>query len=330
MVEIRELLSLPESTRGLTDVEVIVNKIGQLLGADRLGHGSVTKTPEGAPALELNSVRSILECGGIAKLYCEHPDGVRAGPVASLRDWTAETNEMSIRGVCLVRESRPGSRRYSIVRLAADGAAKDQTGIKLRLIREVLADLHGVRGVISAQLDCADSSGIVALRGCAFAPQAGRVSLSAHLPLRMPTGQWPRPLTIRTDLSEFEQTWQSLLQPLGCTLAANSTAAAPGRSADANRCFFVATAEDGAAVGAISVRRADDNEALATQLSCTDSDFEPVVAALLKAVGDWCQAREIRLLTAELLSSSDPQIGLLHSLGFVTVAHHLSFARRCG
>jgi hypothetical protein len=330
MVEIRELLSLPESTGSLTDAEVIVNKISQLLGADRLGHGSVTDTPGRAPALELNSVRGILESGGIAKLYCEHPDGVRAGPVVSTSDWTTETNELSIRGVCLVRESRPGSRRYSIVRLVAGGAAKDQAGIKLRLVREILVDLHGVRGVISAQLDRADSSGIAALRGCAFAPQASRVSLSAHLPLRMPTEQRSRPLIIRTDLSEFEQTWQSLLQPLGCTLVPNSTAAAPGRSADANRCFFVATADDGTALGAISVRRADANEALATQLRCTDSDFEPVVAALLKAVADWCRAREIRLLTAELLSSSDPQIGLLHSLGFVTVAHHLSFARRCG
>jgi hypothetical protein len=333
VVEIRELLTLPESSGGLTDADATVNRIGQLLGAERLGRGSGTYSLGRAPALELSSVRSVLESGGIAKLYCEHPDGVRAGPAASVSDWTAESDEMRVRGVCLVRESRPGSRRYSIVRLAAEGASRDRTGIKLRLVREILADLHGVRGVISAQLDRADSSGIVALRGCAFAPQAGRVSLSAHLPLRMPTDRRSRPLIIRTDLSEFEQMWQSLLQPLGCTLAANSTAGgcrdtAPGRSANANRCFFVATAEDGAALGAIGVRRADDNEARATQLRCTDDDFEPVVAALLKAVAEWCQAREIRILTAELLSSSGPQIRLLHSLGLVTMEHHLSFARR--
>jgi len=328
MVEIRELLSLPESPGGVIDADVTVNKIGQLLGADRLGHGSRTESLSCAPALGLHTVKSVLESGGIVKLYCEHPNGTEANPVASVSDWAAEPDEMSIRGACLVRESRPGSRRYLVVRLAADGAAKDQAGIKLRLVREILADLHGVRGVISAQLDRSDSTGIVALRGCAFAPQASRVSLSACLPLRMPTDQALRPLVIRTDLTEFEQTWQSLLQPLGCTLGANTTAAPAGRSTDANRGFFVATDQDGTALGTISVRRVDDNEALATQLRCTDCDFEPVVAALLKAVGDWCRARETRLLTAELLSSSGPQIRLLHSLGFVTVAHQLSFARR--
>lgn len=328
MVEIRELLTLPESTGSLNDADVTVNKIGQLLGADRLGHGSGTDAPGRGPALELHSVRNILESGGIAKLYCQHPDGTMTCPVASVSNWNAGTNEMSVRGVCLVRESRPGSRRYLIDRLAADGVARDRTGIKLRLVREILADLHGIRGVISAQLDRSDSSGIVALRGCAFAPQDSRVSLSAHLPLRMPACGWSRPLTIRTDLSEFEHTWQSLLQPLGCTLAANSTTAAPGRGANDNRCFFVATAEDGAALGTLSVRRADDNEALATQLHCTENDHEPVVVALLKAVAEWCRSREIRLLTAELLSSSSPQIRVLQSLGFVTVAHQLSFARK--
>jgi hypothetical protein len=247
--------------------------------------------------------------------------------VASLKDLAAVPNETSIRGGCLVRESRPGSRRYLVVRLAADGEALDQADIKLRLVREVLADLHGVRGVISARLDRADSTGAFALRGCSFAPQAGTVSLSAVLPLRIPADQLC-PFNIRTDLSEFEQTCQNLLQPLGCTLAPNSTAVALDRKVDANRGFFVAAAQDGTALGTVNVRRVDDNEALATKLHCTETDGEPVIAALLKAVADWCRDREIRLLTAELMSSSSPQIRLLQSLGFVTVAHHLSFARR--
>jgi hypothetical protein len=327
MDEVRELLSQPRSTGGSTDADVIVNEINQMLGENRLGHRSGTDTCGRAPPLELDSVKSVLESGGIAKLYCTHPDGVKVSTVASLNDLAVAPNETCIRGGCLVRESRPGSRRYLVVRLAADGAAKDQTDIKLQLVREVILDLHGVQGTISAQLDRSDTTGIVALRGCAFAPQASTVSLSAVLPLRMPADQ-PCPLIIRTDLSDFEQPWQSLLQPLGCTLVPNSTAVALGCNTDANRCFFAATAEDGTAVGTISVRRADDNEALATKLHCVETDCEPVVTALLKAVADWCRDREIRLLSAELMSSSGSQIRLLHSLGFVTVAHHLSFARR--
>jgi hypothetical protein len=327
MDEVRELLSQPESTGGSTDADAIASEINQMLGADRLGLGSGAGTLSRAPPLDLDSIRNVIESGGIARLYCRHSDGVRVNTVASLNDLAAVPNETCIRGGCLVRESRPGSRRYLIVRLAADGAAKDQAGIKTRLVREILADLHGVRGVISAQLDRADSSGIVALCDCAFTPQASRVSLSAQLPLRMPADQ-PCPLIIRTDLSEFEQTCQSLLHPLGCTLAPNSTAVALGRSTDANRCFFVATAEDGTVLGTVNVLRVDDNEALATKLHCTETECEPVAAALLKAVADWCRDREIRLLTTELLSSNGSQIRLLHSLGFVTVAHHLSFARR--
>jgi hypothetical protein len=328
MVEIRELLSLPESPGSLTSDSVTVNKIGHLLGSERLRHASGTETPGQATACGLSSVKSVLESGGIAKLYCEHSDGVRTGPVASFSDWSAESDELNIRGVCLVRESRFGSRRYVVVRLAAEGADREQAGIKLRLVRETLADLHGIRGVISAQLDRADSSGIVALRGCAFAPQAGRVLLGAHLPLRTTTSDLERGLIIRTDLSEFEQTWQTLLQPLGCTLAASSTAAAANRDLDADRCFFVATAVDGTVLGTLSIRRTDDREALATQLRCTENDFESAVAALVRAAETWCRVRGIPLLTAELLSSSGPQIRVLHSLGFVTVAHQLSFARR--
>ena len=242
-------------------------------------------------------------------------------------DWAAVPDRVCIRG------GLPGAgvptwvASILIVRLAADGSAKDHANIKLRLVREVLADLHGVRGVISAQLDRSDSSGIVALCDCAFTPQASRVSLSAQLPLRMPADQ-PCPLIIRTDLSEFEQTCQSLLQPLGCTLAPNSTAVALGRSTDADRGFFVATAQDGTALGTISVRRTDGNEASATRLHCTETDSDSIVIALLKAVADWCRARKIGLLTAELMSSSGSQIRLLHSLGFVTVAQQVSFARR--
>lgn len=327
MDEIRRLLSQPESTDGLTDADVNARKINQLLGTDRLGLGSGTRTLSRAPPLELDSVQSILESGGIAKLYCEHLDRTKAGSVVSGIDWAAVPDKMCIRGACLARESRPGSRRYLIVRLAADGGARDQAGIKLQLVREVLTDLHNVRGVISARLDRADSSGIDALRDCAFASQTGQVLLGAALPLHLPVAL-PDPLIVRADLSEFEQTWQSLLQPLGCTLAPNSTAVALGRSTDANRGFFVATAQDGTALGTLSVRRTDDNEASATRLHCTETDFDFVVTALLKAVADWCRERRIGLLTTELMSSSGSQIRLLQSLGFVTVAQYVSFARR--
>jgi len=324
MVEIRTLLSLPEAAG---ESDQTMKGLNRLLSTTEPGHHRGAGVSGTFLSSELCTIRGIVESGGVAKLYCEHPDGR-----AEFNEWPSATDGVRIRGMCLAQEVKPGSRRYEVVQLTAEGSSQERDAIKTRLVREVLTDLCGVRGVISAQLDRTDSSGIRALRACAFMAQDSCVMLNLPLPARLPADSGASAINVRPDLPELERRWQSLLRPLGCTLIPPAAATTGSARTDAgvsrHAACVAATTTQGTVVGAISVRHPPGTEASVTRLRCDSPDTSTVVAALVRTALDWCQVEGVRLLTAKLPASSEELIGALSMLGFTPSAHQLRFARR--
>jgi hypothetical protein len=310
-----------------------MRRLEELLRTAQTNVCPVSDMNDARPRARLAAVQSIVESGGIAKLYCEHTNREPVGPTCMYNDWARDVGDLLISGFCLAHESRPNSRRYEVVTLIADGPATEQTRIKTRLVREVLADLCGVRGVISANLCVDDASGNQALRACAFMPQAGRVLTSLPLPAHLPSTCASASVLVRADLSESEQSWHDLLHSLGCSLPATTSDAArsqqvPAPSPQSEMVSLTATSEQGISLAGMTLRRTGANEASITRLECNCEGVNSVLATLARSAEDWCNSRGIGLLHAELCASQIRELTVLRSLGFVSVAHYVRFARR--